>query len=234
MNNNFQYVITLPQASNIMKAQSGENVEGYSLENLEMEYETINNPELAAQVSEGYTLGKSLSYKHVTLMKTTNWDKDSTIINENINIPRKSMSAIVMMFRKAAPTESEEYVYPNIENVKITIEGVPNSVFSQGFPKDRFFEEAKRFFCPTCEKINADENMTIQNFYKDAFALVIDLRSNEDDNVTGNGKKIVNTQNGVLLEITKKATTEDVKCNIFTVSDGLVKLVNRDLQSIQY
>ena len=75
-------------------------------------------------------------------------------------------------------------------------------------PKSRFFDEAKRFFCPMCEKSMADENMSIQRFYKDGFALVIDLRANQDD-VTDGGKKIVNTQSGVLLEIKKRATAID-------------------------
>ena len=52
MNNNFQYLIQLPQASSIMTAQNGENVDGYSLENLELEYETIENPTLADRISE--------------------------------------------------------------------------------------------------------------------------------------------------------------------------------------
>jgi hypothetical protein len=73
-------------------------------------------------------------------------------------------------------TDSEQYLYPNLEKVRLTIEGVPNSVFSQGLPKSRFFEEAKRFFCPMCEKSMADEFMSIDKFYKDGFALVIDLR----------------------------------------------------------
>ena len=47
MINNFQYSITLPSASDIMKAQSGEAVAGYSLENIELEYETIENQDLA-------------------------------------------------------------------------------------------------------------------------------------------------------------------------------------------
>jgi hypothetical protein len=78
-----------------------------------------------------------------------------------------------------------------------------------------------------------DEFMSIDKFYKDGFALVIDLRSTQDD-TTGGGKKIVNTQSGVLLEIRKKATTADVQCNIFIVSDALLNFVNRDLSSIQY
>jgi hypothetical protein len=44
----------------------------------------------------------------------------------------------------------------------------------------------------------------------------------------------VNTQSGVLLEITKKATTADVQCNIFVVSDALLIFANNDLSSIQY
>jgi hypothetical protein len=79
----------------------------------------------------------------------------------------------------------------------------------------------------------ADEFMSIDKFYKDWFALVIDLRSTQDD-TTGGGKKIVNTQSGVLLEIAKKATTADVQCNIFIVSDALLNFVNRDLSSFQY
>ena len=130
MINNFQYSITLPSASDIMKAQSGEAVEGYSLENIELEYETIENQDLANHTTEGYEIGRSLSFEHVTLMKTTEWDKKSTLINETINLPRKSMKAVVLLFKSKTPSSSEEYVYPNIEGVKVTIEGVPNSVYS--------------------------------------------------------------------------------------------------------
>jgi hypothetical protein len=147
--------------------------------------------------------------------------------------PGRVCQLLVLLFTNKVRTDSEQYLYPNLEKVRLTIEGVPNSVFSQGLPKSRFFEEAKRFFCPMCEKSMADEYMSIDKFYKDGFALVIDLRSIQDD-PTGGGKKIVNTQSGVLLEITKKATTADVQCNIFIVSDALLNFVNKGLSSIQY
>ncbi|CAB4002867.1 Hypothetical predicted protein [Paramuricea clavata] len=233
MNNNPMYILTLPPSDEIMTAQGGEAKGDYKLDNLELEYETIENDNLASEVSSLYSTGRSLSYKHVTLMRTSNWDKDSTIINENINIPRKSMSAIVLLFTNRVRTDSEEYIYPNIDKVNMTIEGVPNAVFSQGLPKHRFFEEAKRFFCPMCEKSMADEFMSISKFFSNGFALVIDLRSTQDD-TTGGGMKIVNTQSGVLLEIKKRATTADVQCNIFVVSDALLNFADRDLSSIQY
>ncbi|CAB4010503.1 Hypothetical predicted protein [Paramuricea clavata] len=233
MNNNPMYVLTLPQSDEIMTAQGGEAKGDYKLDNLELEYETIDNDNLASEVSRLYSTGRSLSYKHVTLMRTSNWDKDSTIINENINMPRKSMSAIFLLFTSKVRTDSEEYIYANIDKVNMTIEGVPNAVFSQGLPKNRFFEEAKRFFCPMCEKSMADEFMSITKFFSNGFVLVVDLRSTQDD-TTGGGKKIVNTQSGVLREIKKRATTADVQCNIFIVSDALLNFANRDLSSIQY
>lgn len=76
--------------------------------------------------------------------------------------------------------------------------------------------------------------MTIQKFYKSGFALVIDLRSIQDNRNVATDKKIVNTQSGVLLEITKKATTANVMCRVFVMSDGLVNFMNNGLQSIQY
>jgi hypothetical protein len=199
MNNNPMYILTLPEASEIMVAQGGQKVDGYKLENLELEYETIENDVLAREVSRLYSTGRTLSYRHITLMRTGNWDKDITIVNENINIPRKSMLAVVLLFTNKVRTNSEEYIYPNIDKVNVTIEGVPNAIYSQGLPKDRFFEEAKRFFCPTCEKVMADEFMTM-----------------------------------TFLEIKKRATTADVQCNIFVVSDALLNFANRDLSSIQY
>ena len=69
-----------------MVAQGGQQVHGYKLENLELEYETIENDSLASEISSMCTSGRSLSYKHVTLMRTSNWDKSLTI-----NIPRKSI-----------------------------------------------------------------------------------------------------------------------------------------------
>ena len=232
MINNFQYIITLPKASEIMIAQSGQSVAGYSLENLELEYETIENLDLAEEVLSHYSQGRSLSFNHVTLMKTVEWDKDATLHNETINIPRKSMKAVVLLFKNKTLTDSEEYVYPNITEVKISVEGIPNSIYSQGIPKSRFFEEAFRIF--HCGYESCESIMSLEKFYKDAFALCIDLRTINDDFVYGDGKKLVNTQSGILLEIKKTAITTNVKCHIFVLSDGLLNIVNKDLSSIQF
>ena len=41
-------------------------------------------------------------------MKTVLWDKSMALVNVNINLPRKSMQAIVLMFTKKAGREGSE------------------------------------------------------------------------------------------------------------------------------
>ena len=53
---------------------------------------------------------------------------------------------MVMLFKKKTLTDSEEYVYPKINRVDVTIEGNPNSVYSQGLTKAKLFEEARKVF----------------------------------------------------------------------------------------
>ena len=76
--------------SEVLKTQANQTPGNY-LENLELEYKTIDNPELSTEISNLYASGRSLSYEHVTLMKTVAWSSSSRLINENINIPHKSM-----------------------------------------------------------------------------------------------------------------------------------------------
>ena len=111
MNNNFRYILTLPQSSEISVAQSGQTLGSYSLENLELEYETIENQDVANSVSSVYGSGRSLSYEHLTLMKTTVLAASSTLVNENVNIPRRSMRAVVLLFTNTTRKDSEEFLY---------------------------------------------------------------------------------------------------------------------------
>ncbi|CAB3998285.1 Hypothetical predicted protein [Paramuricea clavata] len=168
-----------------MNAQSSESVEGYSLENIELEYESIENNNLARKYENLYGSERELSFEHTTLMKKTEWDKSATIVNETINVPRRSMKAVVMLFTEKTSTDCEEYIFPNIEKVKVTIEGVPNVIYSQGMTKTRMYEEAKRLF-----GTDTNSQQSLVKFYKDKkFDLVIDLRTVNDKKTYRNGLK---------------------------------------------
>ena len=78
-------------------------------------------------------------------------------------------------------------------------------------------------------------NISVTDFYAKSFCLCTDLRNNEDNYVYASSRKILNTQSGILLELTKSGvTSEDHTVYTFVVSDGLLNIQNNNLQSVQY
>ena len=142
------------------------------------------------------------------------------------------MGGIVLLCIQKTSTDSEEFYNAEVQKVKVTIEGNPNSVYSQGLVRSEIYNEAKRFFGTMSDTCN--DNLSTQEFYKGKYAIVIDLRTVDDETVVGNGRTLVGTQSGVLLQIEKLATTVDLMCHVFAISDGLVSIANNRLQKIEY
>ena len=142
------------------------------------------------------------------------------------------MKSIVLLCTKKNPTDSEEFVNAEVEKVKVTIEGNPNSVYSQGLVRSEVYDEARRFFGTTNDLCN--DNLSKLEFLKDKYAIVIDLRTVDDENTVHSGRKLIGTQSGVLLEIEKLATTVDLLCHVFVVSDGHIVMSDGKLQEVGY
>ena len=101
-----------------MKAQDGEDVGEYKLTDMHLEYEIIESEDLAERVRGEYNIGRSLGYEYVTLLKTLPWNKSNTREVIDVNIPRKSMKAVVLLFTKKGAGDSEEFVFPNLNQSK--------------------------------------------------------------------------------------------------------------------
>ena len=71
------------------------------------------------------------------------------------------MKAVVLLFTKPTRGGSEEFVFPKLTSVKMTIEGVPNMIYSQGLSKSRFFCEAQRLF----EWDQKDPSMDVRSYF---------------------------------------------------------------------
>jgi len=87
-----------------------------------------------------------------------------------------------------------------------------------------------------CERKNKTEHMNSTKFYTgDKFGLVIDMRSMADQSMHGSGKRLVNTTDGVQLEIERSAKgSGNVNCHVFVISDSQFNIMDRQLQSVQY
>ena len=217
--------IKVPKGDEIMKAQSSQSVAGYKLTCLKLKFDKLKSQEMYNQLEQSYTSGCSWPYRFIESgeVDSASWVKSSTRITMRSNLPRRSMIAAVFLF-KDDTKDSEKFVYPNIDNVRVTIEGVPNALYTNALEKAGFYESARDFF------LDYEFNtVTPREFFKDKFALVVDMRAVNDKNVYGNGREIINTQAGVTFEINKRATTKDLTCYMYIISDGMIDIQNKQI-----
>ena len=170
-----------------MVKSSDANDLAYELTNIQLEYEALHDKGLAQEARSTYLNGKAFMYDHVTHHKliTINQSSDS-IINESINIPRRSMKGILLLFcepHTGCARASEKFINPDITSVKVT-----NKVYSQELEGRDLWDEIYRHF----GALGATSNMNATDFYTgDKFGLFIDLRSMEVTQLHGSGLRMV-------------------------------------------
>ncbi len=226
LNGSVEFSFRTPDANDIMIAQSGESVGGYALKEPELIYESIESSEMYSQAVADYT-ETEFPFVDINHLFPTNWSKDQTSVVETINVPRKRMRAIVILFKHADTEDSEEYVYPNITKVNVTIDGKPHAIYSDGISTDDLYREAKRVFHVE------GSNMTEKRFYDKRFALVVDLRCVEDNNAMNAGRNISDTKSGVQLTITKEVTAKNVRGEIYALSDAAVTITEGSFSGLK-
>ena len=208
----------------------------YTITNLELEYSCISSDYLAREAMTSYQVGKGFFYENVILHKTFTISKpnDSVIndSNEHINLPRRSMTGILCLFRESyisGERDSEKFVNPDIKSVNINIDGMPNRLYSKGMIPIDFWEALKR-------RLGKSSSLKKKDFYAgDKFGLWIDLRTFPDNGIHGGGLFLNNTRDGVKLEIKRKTGgTGNITCHMFVIADALMEIMNSNLRSIMY
>ena len=215
----------VPKSNKIMKAQDGENIGSYKLTDMHLEYEIIESEGLVREVKDQYSVGRSLGYDYTTMLKTLTWKKDSTRERHRREHSEKTYESDSLTSHK-----KQRGRYSGITKVNVTVEGNPNDLYSEGLSKRDMYEEEKRFFGNS----RTESYLSRRKFYNDKFACVVDFRTIDDDHVSGSGRKLIGTQAGVLLEIEKEATANDLSCHVFVIADGIVNIVKNKLQGVEY
>ena len=95
------------------------------------------------------------------------------------------------------------------------------------------WEEARRF---VVKEKNKTEHMSLSNFYtENKFGLVIDMRSMASQAIHGSGTRLVNSTDGVQLEIERSNKGSGVvHCHVFVISDSQFNIQNGQLVSVTY
>ena len=228
--------LTLAVEHEVVKGSDGSKLK-YKLENIQLEYEVIRSEDLAKEVVSTYASGKEFAYDLVMREKVVPITRGSdTHLNLRVNPQRKSLKDLLLLFINyytAGARDTEEFFNPDITKVKVTINGVPNRVYNEGIGDSDMRQELTRHFKPST---NGRPNMTLAKYLTgNKFGLWIDLRSMADTTMHGNGQRLVNTQDGVQLEIDRNASgSGTTNCYIFTVSDSQMNIMSQQLVSVQY
>ena len=236
--NDLVFELTLAPAHQVVKGATSVNKLGYKLENIQMEYEVIRSKTLADEAMSMYSSGKEFAYDLVMREKVVTITRGSdTRLNLRVNPQRLSLKGILLLFISpytAGNRDSEYYFNPDITKVKVTVNGVPNRVYNEGISGSDMWKELTRHFNPSPK--SGRPNMTLAKYLSgNKFGLWIDLRSMADTTMHGNGQRLVNTQDGVQLEIERTASGSGIlNCYIFTVSDSQMNIMGQQLESVQY
>ena len=234
--NDFVFELTLAPAGRVVNGSDPAKL-GYKLENIQLEYEVIRSKTLADEAMSTYISGKEFAYDLVMCERVVPVKRDSdTRLNLRVNPQRRSLKGILLLFINDYTDglrDSESYFNPDITKVKVTVNGVPNRVYNEGISGKDMWNELIRHFNP---HKGGWPNMTLTNYLTaNKFGLWIDLRSMADTTMHGNGQRLVDTQNGVQLEIERTASgSGTTDCYIFTISDAQMNNMGRQLVDVQY
>ena len=146
------------------------------------------------------------------------------------------MKGLLLLFvdpYAAGTRDSEKFVFPDLKKVRVTINGSPNMVCNNGIESQDIWEEVSRFFMKEKHK---PQQMTLTKFYTDnKFGLLIDLRSMASQKMHGSGTRVVNTTDGIQLEIDRNAKgSGTLNCHVFVISDSQFNVLERQLKDVQY
>ena len=240
--NDLVFELTLAPASQVVRG-SDANKLVYKLENIQLEYETIRSKSLADETASIYTSGKEFAYDLVMRERVVPIARGSdTRLNLRVNPQRRSLKGILLLFINpfvAGARDTVHYFNPDITKVKVTVKvtGVPNRVYNEGISGTDMWNELTRYFNPRGHTPNRGRpNMNLTKYLTgNKFGLFIDLRSMADTTLHGNGQRLVNTQNGVQLEIERTSSgSGNTNCHVFTISDSQLNIMDRQLESVQY
>lgn len=217
----------------------------YKIKNICLEFDMVSDTGLAEQIRQQVDGKMVILYDRILRYIKMTKNKTDTVWNINLNVPARSMKGILMLFEDPERTSTEAYYNPKITKVEMTIEGVPNQLYSQGMKAHQQWKEINKFFA-----LNSKRNKTTDAVFKDGFlsdttiekylttnyALWLDLRSTDDNSLHGSGRRIGNGSEGVTIQITKTAETDNKPINVylFVIQDAQINFEDGRFKEVHY
>ena len=242
-----EYELTFNDYSRVVVA-TGNAAASYSIDNIALEFEMATQPDLARQIRNQYAGRLAVLYERVLRHRKITANKSDTLWNINLNVPARSMKGILLLFEDPAAAfqrDTEKFYNPQISKVEVTIEGIPNQLYSQGMRAYQLWEEARKHFAaggtkrhPEVAVVAKDlalADVSLGQYLTSKHALWLDLRTSDDDQLHGSGRRVENASEGVTIQITKTAEAAGVlNIYLYVIMDAQLNIENGRFVSALY
>ena len=242
-----EYELTFNDYSRVVVA-TGNAAASYSIDNIALEFEMATQPDLARQIRNQYAGRLAVLYERVLRHRKITANKSDTLWNINLNVPARSMKGILLLFEDPAAAfqrDTEKFYNPQISKVEVTIEGIPNQLYSQGMRAYQLWEEARKHFAaggtkrhPEVAVVAKDlalADVSLGQYLTSKHALWLDLRTSDDDQLHGSGRRVENASEGVTIQITKTAEAAGaLNIYLYVLMDAQLNIENGRFVSALY
>ena len=200
------YELTFADYSNVIKSTDPDAT--YAISNISLEFDTIINASLASQIRTEY-MKNSILYDRILRARIIQLNKSDTSFLVDINSPSKSLKGVLLIFTQERSAtkfarDTEEFYYPKITKVEVTVEGVPNELYAQNMEYRHQYNEIVKHFgegrlkeAGAIQKDLQLHNVNIASYYTDKYVLWLDFRTIDDNRLHGSGRRLENTSEGI-------------------------------------
>ena len=237
-----EYELTFNDYNKVISSTDADS--SYVISNICLEFDMVTDSELARQIRQRFSARMAILYDRMLRHRKITKKKSDTLWNINLNVPARSMKGILMLFEDPDRTSTEDFVNPNITKVEMTIEGVPNQLYSQGMRQYQQWEEINKYFALTSKRDKETDKVAKDLYFSDTniakyltkrFALWLDLRSTDDNTLHGSGRRIENASEGITIQIEKEqGPDENLNIYLFIIQDAQINFEDGRFSEIKY
>ena len=237
-----EYELTFNDYDKVIK--STDSASTYNIKNICLEFDMVSDTELVRQIRQQYDGKMTFLYDRILRHRKIAKNKSDTLWNINLNVPARSMKGILMIFEDPERTSTETFYNPKIEKVEMTIEGVPNQLYSQGMRAYQQWDEINKFFALTSKRNKETDkiakelyftNITLEKYLTDNYALWLDLRTVDDNTLHGSGRRVENASEGITIQITKEQEADElINVYLYVIQDAQINFEDGRFKEVLY
>ena len=217
----------------------------YKITDISLEYEITAQPDLVRSIRSEYQ-DMALLYDRILRHRKVIVNTSDTVLNWAFNMPCKSLKGILVLFEEEGSytRDTSKFYNPKIQKVSVIVEGKPNQLYAQGMRSVEQYDETCKYFAEGKQRDNdANEiqkhlqlyNLSLGEYLVNKYALWLDFRTIDENELHGTGRHIENTSEGITLQIEKKAESAGaLNAYIYLIMDAQLNIQNGAYVSVVY